>query len=469
MMPADPVRDPAESTSVAGLLRLAGPLAASVGLGFFMHYANRTVLSWHSEADLAASLPAGMLAWTFQSFFIISCGYLGSFAAQHHAAGEDREAGAMAWPMFILAGFALVASTVLILVRHHLVAAFGVEPSVAAGFAELFAWYMAEAAPMAVAAGLSGFCGGLGRTRLVMGVSLMVCGLCIVLNYWLVLGGLGVPALGITGAGIATLATGLAAMLIWLGWFFAPAQRARFHGWEGRNCDGSRLRRFIVTAVPKGATEILEMLAFVAFTAAVAHLGTRALAASNLAFSTYLVLLVPVIGFNQGVGIACGQAVGAGRPDLARRAVRSGLIVLVPYLAAVSLACLLIPELLLEPGRPHSGDPADWSARMALAVPVMWCLAALAPADGLQFCWRFAVQGAGDTRWPLIVLVLLAIVFLVVPVFIGLHFLREPLHALVAAYGILAVYGWIIAGAMAWRFYRGPWPSMSLRAARTTD
>lgn len=454
--------DPARLATPLGLLALAAPMAASMGAGFFVHYANRTVLSWHSQEALAAGLPAGMLAWTLQSFFVISCGYLGSFAAQHHAAGEEREAGAYAWPMFALAAFGTVLSLALIPLRHVFASIYATDPVVAAGLAELLGWYFAEIGPSAVAAGLAGFCGGIGRTGLVLAVSALTAGLCIALNCWLVLGGFGLRPLGISGAGIATLATGICSMLMWLAWFFARAQRQRFGSLAGFNLDPQRLLRFLAAAVPKGGTEVLEMISFVAFTAAIAHLGTSALAASNLAFSTYLMAIVPVIGFNQGLGIACGQAVGAGRPDLARQAVRSAMLLLGPYLLAVSAAFVLIPGILLAPARAH--DDALWAAQLALATPALACLAVAFPAEGMQFLYRFAVQGAGDTRWPLVVLVALSVVFLAIPAWLILPRIDDGRSGLIAGYGLFATYLWIVVVVMAWRFYCGPWARMSLRA-----
>jgi MATE family multidrug resistance protein len=448
--------DPARYASVRGLLRLSLPLAASTGLGFFLHYVNRTVLSWHSPEALAASLPAGMLGWTAQSFFILSCAYLGTFAAQAQGEGRPREAGAMAWPMLALAGCAGAVCLVLVLFRHPLAALFGTEPVVAAQLGELLGWYLAETGPIAACAGLAGFCGGLGRSRLVLLFSVAGAALCIGLNYVLVLGKCGLPRLGVTGAGLASVGTAVLMLAAWLGWFFAPAQRRDFGTWQERNLARARVLRFCRFALPRGATEVLEMVAFISFTAVIAHLGTVPLAANNVAFSTYLALVVPVIGFCQGVGIATGAAVGAGRPELARRAVRSAIAVLLPYSLILAAAFLLVPRLLLAPAR--GDDPVAWAAIEHAALPVMWCLAVLAPVDALQWIWRFAVQGAGDTRWPFAVLVALAVVLLGVPIwFVPTLFGGR---ALVGCYLLLVGYTAVVALVMAWRFHRGPWPRM---------
>jgi MATE family multidrug resistance protein len=450
-----------ESASIPGLARLALPLAASTGLGFFLHYVNRTVLSWHSPEALAASLPAGMLAWTFQGFFVISCGYVGVFAAQHSSAGERREAGAMVWPMLLLAALASLVSVALILLRQPMASVFGTEPLVERGLAELLGWYLAELGPMAVASGIAGFCGGIGRTRLVLLMS--VCGavVCMVLNRWLVLGGLGVPALGITGAGLATLATAVLMCAAWLVWLFAPAQRRDYATWAGRNRDPVRFLRYCRYALPRGATEILEMVAFVAFTAVLTRLGTDALSASNLAFNTYLLLMVPVIGFSQGISIAVGQAIGAGRVDQARQAVRSAFIILGPYVLLVAGAFALMPHLLLQPA--HHGDDALWARQMVLAVPVMLMLALAMPFEAAHWIWRSAVQGAGDTRWPLVALVLGATCLLALPAWL-LHGSMEPgLPGLRLCYGLFILYVAFIAVAMGWRYRRGAWAGMSVR------
>ena len=449
------------SVTVGGLARLALPLAASTGLGFFLQYVNRTVLSWHSPDALAAALPAGMLAWTFQGFVLLTCGYLGVFAAQHVGAGEDDEAGAMVWPMVWFSLIATAVCLALIPARHLIVSIFATEARVEAPLAELFGWYLAEAGPMALAGGISGFCGGIGRTRLVMGISIFGAVLCIALNALLVLGWGPMPALGVTGAGLATLGTALVVLIVWLLWLFAPAQEARFRVWGRRNADVQRLGRFCRFAIPRGATEILEMIAFVAFSGVITRLGTTALAASNLAFNTYLLAIVPVIGFCQGLGIAVGQAVGEGRPDLARQAVRSALTLLLPYFAVCMVGFWLIPEWLLAPAK--GADAALWQEQVTLAVPVMWCLIWLIPVDGLQWIWRFAVQGAGDTRWPMLMVVVLAAVFLALPAWVVYPYLTDARAGLITCYLLMAAYTTLLAGVMAWRYYRGPWAAMTVR------
>lgn len=482
---AAPAASPAASEATAqaitrlatmrGFLALALPLAAGYGVNWIMQFTNRLFLSWYSADALAASLPAGMVAYTVQAFFTASVGYVGAFAAQHVGAGEAEEAGAMAWPMIWLAVVAGILGLLVIPFRDVLFSLMGADAVVTRDMATLGAWYFAETLPAVLFAGLCGWFGGLGFTRLVMLMALGICVVSVGLNYWLVFGGLGVPALGLHGAGLATLLSTVIGCAVGLGFFFSPTFALPFGTWRQRNIDPQRFLRFAKSALPRGGTEALEMLAFVVFTAAIAHLGTEQLAANNLVFSLYLLVVIPLVGLGQGITIGVGQAMGAGRIDVARGVVRrAGLLALVTVCVAglafiVAPRELMMPYVALDPLDPV-GSAARWERILDLGVPLMYLSAIMMFGDGFQLVWRFAVQGAGDTRWPLAMLTITAALLLGAPaLFVSYRVAPETwttwgISSLTACWGILTLYLVVIAGLMAWRYFRGPWSRMSLRA-----
>ncbi len=476
-MPAPP-STPAAIERLAtsrGLLALALPLAAGMGVGFFLHFMNRLFLSWHGPEALAASLPAGMVAWTVQGFFIMTAGYVGTFVAQHHGAGEDDEAAAMCWPALIIGVIATAVSVVLIPLRHHLVALFGLQdPQVAAGMAELLAWYLAETGPIVLIAAMSGFYSGLGRTRLVFVLSAATCAVSVLLNHWLIFGGAGVPPLGISGAGLATLGTSLLFLGVWAVLFFGRGMRREFAVWHQRNRDGARLRRFCRYALPRGGSEVLEMIAFLIFSAAITRLPTESVSASNIAFSLYLLVLVPFIGLGQGIAIAVGQCLGAGRPDLARRVGWRAVRLVLPVLTLIAVLFIGCPGLLMSiyVANDVARDPyvaERWSLILTQAAPVLAWLGVAAVGEGLQWVFRMVVVGAGDTRWTLVAMVGTALITLSLPVWWLLR-IADPavlagwdLTPLTASYAVFAGYCWCISLVMFLRFQFGPWPGMSVR------
>lgn len=469
--PLDPARLP---TSIPGILRHCLPFAVGYGLGYFMHFINRLFLSWWSTDALAAAMPAGFMAWTVQSFFITAAGYLGTFAAQHHGAGERREAGAMVWPMITVCGIATVLALALIPARHLLVGLFGTEPGVAREMAELFAWYMAETGPITLALGIGSFIGGIGRPVLILVMSLFTCALSVLLNHWLIFGGLGVPALGVRGAGIATLCASIATLAVWLAILFAPGLRRDYGTWAERNLDLGRLWRFCRFAAPKGGTEVLEMVGFLSFTAAVSHLGTIPLAAHNLVFNIYLVVMVPFIGFFNGMSVLVGQAQGAGRSDLARTITWRSMLVATATMALLAVVFVGFPDLLLLPYANDGSDPsrplADWNTLAAVSRTLLAFAGVAMVADVMQFAFRSGVQGAGDTRWPLVALTALAVLLLAVPAALIAGLARHGLwpawagDALLVIWTGFTLYVWVVALVMWARWRHGPWPRMSVRA-----
>ena len=472
---ARPVDDIARLATTRGFLALALPLTVGAGVNWAMHFTNRLFLSHYSPDALAASLPAGMLCYTVQSFFIASTSYVGAFAGQHVGAGEDEEAGAMAWPMLWVAlSSALVAAAVLAF-RHRVFALYGATPEVTAAMLRLGSWYLLETVPVVVLAGLSGWFGGLGRTRLVLGLSLGVCLGSVGLNRWLIFGGWGVPPLGIDGAGLASVVATTAGCMVAAAIFFSPATRERFGTWRQRNRDPRRLARFCRAALPRGGTEVLEMAAMLAFTTAIAGLGTAELAANNLVFSLYLLVMVPLIGLGQGITIAVGQAIGATRSDIARAIARRAGAAVACVLVPAGLLFAFAPDLLMSiyvPAHPDdlAGGAERWRRILTLGHPLMLLCVPMFAADGAHIVWRFAVQGAGDTRWPLVALTSAAVLLSAIP---SLVIARRIPAATLAAWGttpliacwiVFTVYIAAIGGLMCWRYRTGPWAAMTLRA-----
>ena len=216
------------------------------------------------------------------------------------------------------------------------------------------------------------------------------------------------------------------------------------------------------------------MSSLLVFTASIAHLGSEALAANNLVLSLYLLVMVPLVGLGQGITIAVGQAMGAGRIDVVRAIVCRASALVCAVLVVATAAFLLFPHGLMSPY--VAIDPQDalasaerWTRILDLGVPLMYLCAAMVWGDGMQLIWRFAVQGAGDTRWPLVVLTASAIALLGIPALVVSYVVpaatwqAQGITPLTACWMVFTLYLWLIAALMAWRYFRGPWSRMSLR------
>ena len=113
--------------------------------------------------------------------------------------------------------------------------------------------------------------------------------------------------------------------------------------------------------MPTGLQYSLEVGAFAVFMVIVGRIGTLELAASGIAFNLNMIVFMPMVGLAIAVSSLVGRYLGADRPDVAERAVRSALAMSFAYMAACGLLYVLGAPLLLAPYA-AGADPATWPA-----------------------------------------------------------------------------------------------------------
>lgn len=262
------------------------------------------------------------------------------------------------------------------------------------------------------------------------------------LNYVLIWGIGPFPALGLTGAGVASLvAEGLALFAAFLWWLRAASLRRL------------RVRAPVVAGdvaataregAPLGLLYIAETGAMSVATLVIGLFGALALAGNQIAWSISGVLYMVPLGVAGAVAIRVAQARGAGDGAAIRPIVAAALVIALGWLsvAAVTLTLFAAPIAGLV-----TADPAV----IAAAAPILAVFALSQVGDGLQSTLLGALRGLSDTAWP-------AMVSLIAYWGVGL-----PLGAALALWGgmgppgmwlgfVVALFG---AGlALAWRFWR---------------
>ena len=93
------------------MLRVALPLVISTGSFTVMQFVDRIFLTRYSAEAIQAALPSGLLAFTLICIFSGVAGYVNTFVAQFHGAGDPRGAARataqaiffalLAWPLML--------------------------------------------------------------------------------------------------------------------------------------------------------------------------------------------------------------------------------------------------------------------------------------------------------------------------------------------------------------------------------
>lgn len=224
---------------------------------------------------------------------------------------------------------------------------------------------------------------------------LMLAGLALKLplNYCLVYGAFGVPALGVAGCAMASSVVNLA--LCALGWLWlwrAPAfARYALFAWQWPQM--RPLLELLRLGIPFGLGYWLETAIISAFTLAMSRLGTEALAAGQIA-GNYLDMLFTIpLSISLAVAIQMGHSLGAGHVAQAGQAARFGLRAAAACALLAAGGAWLWPELVLMVYRPVP----------ALAPILIGLLGLLVPyhvADALQSVAAFMNRAHRNAWWP---------------------------------------------------------------------
>lgn len=289
-----------------------------------------------------------------------------------------------------------------------------------------------------------GYWNGVGLSRLYLRTLVVMHVSNLLLNWVLIFGHLGAPALGAVGAGIASAIStyvGTATYVV-LG-----LRHARGAGFLARLPSTEQLRGLLRLAAPAGAQQLFLAAGYTAFFRIVGAVGTQELAAANVVLNVMLVGLLPGIGLGLAANSLVGQALGRKDPVDAARWGWDVVWVALVVMVLLGLPMMVAPDLVLSV---FLHDPET----VAVARPALRITGATLALDAVGMVLLNALQGAGATRRA-------ASVAVVCQWGIGLPmaFALGPWAGLSlgAVWASQAVYRGIQAGAYAWIWRRGRW------------
>lgn len=217
----------------------------------------------------------------------------------------------------------------------------------------------------------------------------------VVLDWALIFGRLGLPALGTDGSAIATTIArwAMALLLLATAW---PRLRRTLRPWHRDSARPAALWRLARIGAPIGFQQFLEFSAFGTIGLLMGRLGTVAMAGHqatiNLASLTFMVPL----GVGAAAAVRVGHAVGAGDAEGARRAAKAAMVWGVGFMLVSAIVLLLAPRAL---ARLYTPD----AAVIAIAATLIPLAGVFQVFDGLQVVSLGVLRGVGDTRVPMIV------------------------------------------------------------------
>jgi MATE family multidrug resistance protein len=267
----------------------------------------------------------------------------------------------------------------------------------------------------------------------------------ILLNWVFIYGHWGAPALGVTGAGLATL---LARAAVLAGTLWLLRGNGSLRPWlPGRwlaPWSSVQLRRLSSFGAPVALLHFLEVGAFSFAGLMAGWIGAQAMAANQIAITCAASTFMFALGFANAVGIRVGHAWGRGEGCQLRRVGFNGMGCTALVMGSFALMFLLLRHSITGLFSP---DPEV----VRLAASLLMVAAVFQLFDGQQVVAIFALRGMEDVRMPAIAAVL-AYWCLAIPVGYLLAF-RVALGAVGIWIG-LALGLAVLGIALGWRFHQ---------------
>ena len=378
------------------LARIALPMVVSQGTFAVMIFTDRYFMSQIDSVHMAAALGGGVAAFFSFCFFTGLLSYANALTAQYLGAGELGKCSKVVTQGIVMT---VMCSPALVLITY-LVS--GIFENVGHDSAQVelektyYTILMLGVIVTLTKTCLSSYFAGIGRTRVVMICD--VCGLIfnVPLCYVMVFGKLGLPELGIVGAGISTIIASFFACLLFFLFYFEREHRVKFFVMNSFHIDWGVLRRFWRLGFPSGLELFLNVAAFNLFLLMFQGYGVVEGASAAIVFNWDLLSFVPMIGLNIGVISLIGRFVGAN--DMARtdEVMSAAFFLGIFYSAILAILYISFRFPLVEVFSPPEGD---FSEIRSLSAFMMIGLSSYVMADAIIIISGGVLRGAGDTRW----------------------------------------------------------------------
>ena len=247
---------------------------------------------------------------------------------------------------------------------------------------------------------LRNFVTALAKSSVIMSITISALFLNLVLNYTLVFGKFGFPALGVVGAGYGTTIVNWL-MFLFLAWHVLASRHFKDYlpGIIPRRIDLVTLKEIFVLGMPITMTQMLNGAMFTVAAILVGMISADILAAQMIVYSVIYFALSMSIALGDAVRVRVAYGIGMRRADSARQSANISFVLAAAVILIASCALWLFPELFV--GIFLNVSDAANKNTMEIAIGLSIYAGWFMLFDGVLIVAANAIRGLRDTRTPL--------------------------------------------------------------------
>ena len=294
---------------------------------------------------------------------------------------------------------------------------------------------------------------GVARTFFIVVDTLILAVVNIILNYGLIFGHLGLPAMGIAGAGLASTIAEIIAFIFFLAYIFADKTARYYHLFSLPKIDIPLIKKQLKIATPIVAQAVVGLGSWFVFFGIVENLGERQLAITNLVRMVYLVLSIPCWGFASGINTLVSNFIGQKKrqaviPVVWKTAKLCWFVTMI-----LTLPVIFFPEQILY--------PLLGSEDMSLiqeAQPIFYVLCGILIFFSIGGVYFNGIAGTGATYYGLKIQTICAIGYLIY-IYVEVEYTNG---GLVWAWASEIFYWMVLLGLSYWYLRSGKWHQLKI-------
>ena len=318
-------------------------------------------------------------------------------ASHSDGGGRPREAGESVRGGLVVVAMISVPVIFLLYALLPIIGVFGQPAEVnqaVGGYLILCGWSMV---PVFFTCVSKSFCEALGRPWEPFWIMMAGVLLNALLAWVLIFGKWGAPAMGLTGAGLATL---LARVAVMIAVFAYPAlSRSLRAAWPVNwfvGGVGASVWKILAIGLPAGGLHLCEVSGFAFGSLMMGWIGVVPLAAHQIAMTCAATTFMVPLGLSQAVCVRVGRARGAGQEERLRPIVFGAIVLAVGFMSVFALIFML-----------GGTSIAGWfvqDSRVVLLTSQLLVIAGIFQIfDGIQVVSSGALRGFEDTRMPMFI------------------------------------------------------------------
>lgn len=289
---------------------------------------------------------------------------------------------------------------------------------------------------------------GIARPRFLIFDTFLLAAVNIFLDYALIFGHWGFPAMGIAGAGLASTLAEVTAFVAFILYMLWDKKNRVYRIFRWPKIDWEMIREQYRISLPLVLQPLIGLGSWFLFMAIIENLGKEALAITSLAQMVYLVLSVPSWGFAAGVSTLVGGFIGHKKRQAVIPIIWKTAIFSLVVTMSITIPFILFPQAVLLPFLgPESLD------LIIKATPVFYVLAGILFVFSGGSVIYSGVSGVGASAYALKIQVV-GVVFYLTYIYI----LVEYFQADMAWNWAVEIFYWLLVTSWSlWYLYSKRW------------